>query len=136
MARKRKRKKSKLTKLNRQVGSRLKGLKESLELLFFELGATAEEIKEVFALESETLFATIVHRTPVKTGNLKKSWNKESAEGDLAYRVQIENGVYYLRFVENGTSRQAPKGFIRISVSEFKKVLMKALRKIRKEASK
>lgn len=131
---KRGRKKSKWAKLNRAAGSAGRGFNAALELFMAELEAEAEELLEVFKVQIDELFSLMIARTPVKTGKLKKAWEiarLKDSESDLSVEVLLSNATFYLRFVEFGSSRQAPKGFIRVSFKDFKDKLVKILKGLR-----
>ena len=129
---KRGRKKSKFAKLNRATGSAGRGFNAALELFMAELESEAEELLEVFKVQIDELFSLMVARTPVKSGKLKKAWEiARLGEGDLSVEVLLSNATFYLRFVEFGSSKQAPKGFIRVSFKDFKDKLTKILRGLR-----
>lgn len=99
-----------------------------------ELEGDAEEAKELFKIEIENLFATIIANTPVKTGNLKRGWKfAELEDGPMALEMLLSNGVFYLRFIELGGSKRRPKGFIRPAFSEFRKKLVKVLKLLAKD---
>lgn len=133
MAKKVGRKKSKFAKLNRQAGSRLRGLNAALELLFSKMEGRADEMQELYAEQGDELFVRMVARTPVVTGKLRRGWEiARRGGGNLDLKVRMENAVFYLRFVEYGTSKQAPQGFVRLSISEFRGQLVTALRKLAK----
>ncbi len=134
--RKRGRPKNPNARLNRQVGGRVRALQTALELFFASLEGEAEEVVESFADSADEMFAHIVARTPVKTGRLKRGWeiDRQVAIEQLKAQTEISNNTFYLRFVEFGSSKQAPKGFIRISLTEFKNNLVKALKKIARSA--
>jgi L-arabinose isomerase len=48
-------------------------------------------------------------RTPIDTGRARRGWQKRTKE--------IRNEVPYIRRLENGYSAQAPRGFVKQSVT-------------------
>ena len=103
------------------------------------------EIPNNFKKElSTTLLSKIVTRTPVDTGRARGGWivgignssiregsldrsgiptiNRGSAVIDRANindRIFISNKVPYIRRLERGHSRQAPRGFVALSIAEL-----------------
>jgi len=93
---------------------------------------------------SEKLFKKIVTRNPIDTGFSSRNWNMTLDEADtsvrgdreqgiiptfprnevgelknLAKKIYLANGVNYIRDLEYGSaSRQAPNGFVLLSVAE------------------
>jgi len=63
----------------------------------------------------------IAERTPAESGRLRRSW-QDGESGDARVRrmegasvseVLLENGVSYVKYVEYGTRRMAPRGMVR-----------------------
>ena len=63
-----------------------------------------EEIREL----EDTLVSEIRKRTPIDQGRARRGWQKRTKE--------VRNDVPYIRRLENGYSRQAPKGFTQQAV--------------------
>jgi len=99
----------------------------------------AKETKRI----STDLFKKIVTRNPVDTGFSSKNWNATLGKADTSVRgdrdkldipgapqsdldqikdmsktIHLANGVDYIRDLENGSSKQAPGGFVALSVAE------------------
>lgn len=53
--------------------------------------------------------------TPVKTGNLRDSWQIEQTDKN----VKVLTDVDYAHYVEYGTSTAAPRAFVRSSYKEW-----------------
>ena len=78
------------------------------------------------------LFAGFVKKTPVDTGNAKNSWNitedkidtsiKNSVKSNISGKkdVYITNSINYILKLENGGSKQAPKGMVALTINELK----------------
>ena len=54
-------------------------------------------------------------RTPVDTGVARKGWKRTEADGYIYWT----NGVDYIRALEYGHSKQAPRGMVRITLAEL-----------------
>jgi hypothetical protein len=103
-------------------------------------------IATVVRAAATELYGKIVQRTPVDTGYCRRNWQVtvdvpasgtvgsplEKASGGTAIapppppnlppdalHVFITNNVEYVEALENGHSRQAPNGFVAISVAEL-----------------
>jgi len=62
----------------------------------------------------------IVYRTPVDTGNARVSWDYEfSTDKDGYLQGHIRNYVEYIVHLEYGSSAQAPKGMVTISLQNI-----------------
>lgn len=59
--------------------------------------------QEIGALKDDYK-AAVVPRTPIDTGRARKGWQKR--------RMEIRNDVPYIGKLEDGYSRQAPRGFV------------------------
>ena len=62
-------------------------------------------------LIAEKAYALIRDTTPIRTGRARRGWNKRRSRGTGSVRV-IENKVPYVIYLNEGHSRQAPKGYI------------------------
>jgi hypothetical protein len=62
-------------------------------------------------LIAEKAYALIRDTTPIRTGRARRGWNKRRSQGTGSFRV-IENKVPYVIYLNEGHSRQAPKGYI------------------------
>jgi len=78
------------------------------------------------------LLAGFVKKTPVDTGDARSSWNitedkidtsiKDKIRGNISGKkdVYITNSINYILKLENGSSKQAPKGMVGLTINEFK----------------
>lgn len=78
------------------------------------------------------LVAGFVKKTPVDTGNAKNSWNitedkidtsiLNSVRGNISGKndIYITNSINYILKLENGDSKQAPKGMVASTINELK----------------
>lgn len=100
------------------------------------------------------LYNNIVTRTPVDTGYAKSNWKFTlgSARGNLLPRpsrkfygppsqmfltsipfgsiITIYNNTPYIKYLENGHSRQAPSGMVALSMVEAEAMLQSEFRKL------
>ena len=67
--------------------------------------------------------AEIQTRTPVDTGAARKSW-KKAVVGNYIYWT---NWVAYIRRLEYGHSKQAPRGMVRITLADLPAMARRAL---------
>jgi hypothetical protein len=74
------------------------------------------------------LFNSIKELTPVKTGTARAGWQLVISNRAGIIFAQIFNNVLYILFLEFGSSRQAPKGMVRISLDRFTRELRKLAR--------
>ena len=63
----------------------------------------------------EDLFVSIKDLTPVKTGRARDGWKNVS---NREYTT-IFNEVEYVVYLEEGTSTQAPNGFVKVSIKRI-----------------
>ena len=78
--------------------------------LYKSLGRIVREI-------SEDLEKEIKSRTPVDTGNAKRGWKQKHSRN----RSTVSNKVKYIQALEDGHSKQAPKGFVNQSVKKIQR---------------
>lgn len=76
---------------------------------------------------------SVVKKTPVKTGDAQNSWNLSEGKIDTSLvqskrdkisgkkDVYITNSIPYIGYLENGSSKQAPKGMVGLTVNELTK---------------
>lgn len=91
------------------------------------------------------LFGKIIKRTPVDTGRLRGNWftsinvspngkDSGSYEG-VTFKAKLGDSIYftnnlpYAKEIENGSSKQAPHGMIKVTVSEFENEVKRQARK-------
>jgi hypothetical protein len=68
----------------------------------------ADEYQNLIAEKAYTL---IRDTTPIRTGKARRGWQKRKSRGTGSFQV-IENKVPYVIYLNEGHSRQAPKGYI------------------------
>jgi len=105
--------------------------------------AISDDVKELIADQTETIFSSLVEETPVRTGNLRASWHV--SEGTPEYKdidggsvdaplppprfirpilkdkypvVFITNGKPYGIFLNDGTEKLAPHNFIEHAIEK------------------
>jgi len=117
-------------RLNRRTTPGAKKFASTMEALFAEMEAAKEQVFELFVFFTEDVFAGMVARTPVKTGKLKKGWVISTRKTEKSINVVIGNSVFYLKFIEFGFSKKAPKGIVRLTFNEKRKELEKSLKEI------
>ena len=97
---------------------------------------------KIFRGTALSLCGKIIVRTPVDTGRLRGNWQvtlnaaptgildstKVQDAGDakrakLGDSVYIINNLPYAEVIENGSSKQAPQGMVKVSVAEFKNIV-------------
>lgn len=115
-------------RLNRRTTPAAKKLAASFEATFAEMEATKDQVKELFVVFTEDVFVNLIARTPVKTGKLKAGWEISREKKENSVKVRISNGVFYLKFIEFGFSKKAPKGIVRLTFNEKRKELETALK--------
>ena len=73
-----------------------------------------KSVDQLVGLISQDLFKTIKRKTPKKTGRARQGWNlKKQGKG-----FDVKNTVPYIQRLDEGYSKQAPKGFSRQSIRE------------------
>ena len=68
---------------------------------------------------SEALFKDIVRRSPVRSGQFKRSWSKSGT----GTRYKISNPQTYGGALERGRSRQAPRGVVKPAIKNLKTII-------------
>lgn len=118
-----------------------------LDQLAQKIGADLETVARKATLQ---LFTAVVNRTPVDTGRFRANWNvtagapsfaftdstdkaRAGAEASKALNLDVggvtymSNGLPYALRLENGWSKQAPAGMVRLSAMEFDQYVRKAV---------
>ena len=111
---------------------------------------TEKAATNIFRGTALSLFVKIVMRTPVATGRLRGNWlasiNKAAnkidgnnsgyhgtvARAKLGDSIFLVNNLPYAGVIENGNSKQAPMGMVKVTVAEFQLVVRENARKARK----
>jgi hypothetical protein len=86
---------------------------------------TNQGIENATAQLATEAFRNIQLRTPVDTGNAKKSWRMRKL-GRLTWIIQT--AVDYMIHLEYGHSKQAPGGMVRITIDELRDAVLKIYR--------
>jgi hypothetical protein len=81
-----------------------------------EINNTHNRDPALFEEQCYECFNLIVERTPVDTGFCQDGWEIEAAEEGTFI---IYNRTEYVSYLEDGWSKQAPSGFVRISIEEI-----------------
>lgn len=78
------------------------------------------------------ILAGVIKKTPVDTGDAQNSWNitddkidtstKSKVRDEISGKkdVYITNSIHYISNLERGSSKQAPKGMVALTVNELK----------------
>lgn len=110
-----------LDKIEETIDENKLGILESWVVSLWVLGIidiVSEEIEPQLERKEVDLFIDILKKnSPVKTGELRRSWRIKFFSG---LRAEIENTVWYVWYVNDGTSRIRAQRFIEKSRREFK----------------
>jgi len=79
----------------------------------------------IFRAVSLEMFSRIVVRTPVDTGRLRGHW-QISPNIMLGKKTYISNNLPYAIPIEDGHSKQAPTGMVKVTVAEFGSIVRDA----------
>lgn len=100
----------------------------------------------VFRGTALDIFSKVILRTPVKTGRLRGNWqctlnvkasgetngNARSAisktkattgKAKITDSIYLMNNLPYASVIENGSSKQAPQGMVKVTITEFKRIV-------------
>lgn len=88
---------------------------------------TERKTLNIFRAVSYDVFGRIVVRTPVDTGRLRGNWHISQVI-TLGERVFISNNLPYAEAIEDGHSKQAPMGMVKVTIAEFDSIVNKAVR--------
>ena len=81
--------------------------------------------EQAFSALVMDMFRNIQIRTPVDTGRARGNWH---VEFDGEQSATIYNNLPYMERLENGWSKQAPAGMVRVTLTEFERKLKQAAR--------
>jgi hypothetical protein len=103
---------------------------------------TEKKVTKIFRGTALSLFGKIVVRTPVDTGRLRGNWQvqlnsaptgtldttkvqdpSEAKRAKLGDAIFIINNLPYAEVIEDGSSKQAPQGIVKVTVAEFKTIV-------------
>lgn len=88
------------------------GIKQLTEALQKAVEATVSSTAEVFEVAAK-------RNTPIRSGNARRSWQRRSNDTGFA----VENRVPYIERLEQGSSKQAPRGIVRPTLRETRRKL-------------
>lgn len=69
---------------------------------------------------AEEFYDRVKDRTPVDSGNLKRSWSRKG--------LRIENDADYATYVENGTDTASGAHMVKVTKSEVDEIIKKVIR--------
>jgi len=103
---------------------------------------TEKAATRIFRGSALSVFGRIILRTPVDTGRLRGNWQvqlNKPAKGTLTTTkaqspdaakkaklgdsVFITNNLPYAQVIENGSSKQAPSGMIKVVIAEWQRIV-------------
>lgn len=114
-----------------------------------------EEADQVFRIVATEVGQSVINLTPVDTGRALSNWNAGINSPDDTYRetedpmdsqtssrlasefstlkfgdtAYITNATPHIPFLEYGSSKQAPNGFVRITLARFNNIVQDAVRR-------
>lgn len=117
-----------------------------------------EEADQVFRIVATEVGQSVINLTPVDTGRALSNWNAGINSPDDTYRetedpmdsqtssrlasefstlkfgdtAYITNATPHIPFLEYGSSKQAPNGFVRITLARFDNIVQDAVRRVAK----
>ncbi len=117
-----------------------------------------EEADQVFRIVATEVGQSVINLTPVDTGRALSNWNAGINSPDDTYRdtedpmdsqtssrlagefstlkfgdtAYITNATPHIPFLEYGSSKQAPNGFVRITLARFNNIVQDAVRRVAK----
>ena len=90
------------------------------------MATTAQEAVAEMLKEFEREFMErVMRRTPIDKGKAREGWQSQVNKEQLV----ISNDVPYIGELENGSSKQAPSGMLRITVEESQQIVEAAAKK-------
>lgn len=115
-----------------------------------------EEADQVFRIVATEVGQSVINLTPVDTGRALSNWNAGINSPDDIYRetedpldsqtssrlasefstlkfgdtAYITNATPHIPFLEYGSSKQAPNGFVRITLARFDNIVQDAVRRV------
>lgn len=94
------------------AGAKVIGLTKAMRGMEREIADYLNDAAEVYYQEVRKV-------TPVKSGNAKRNWSKSSSKDSFV----VENRVPYIERLEEGWSKQAPRGMTRPTLRAAKRRL-------------
>lgn len=115
---------------------------------------TERNAEKVFRGTALSIFSHVIKRTPVDTGRLRGNWQAninrpaqgttsindktgsqaissaatESMQAKLGDSIYLVNNLPYAKVIEDGSSKQAPQGMVKVTVAEFTREVEKQAR--------
>lgn len=113
---------------------------------------TGDNIATVMKTAGIEIFKSVTNLSPVDTGRARASWNMSINEINLAVKppgeygphlefpsfegfefkntIYISNNLNYIEYLERGSSSQAPRGMLAISVRNYKRYIKEAVNSV------
>lgn len=85
-----------------------------------------KESEETIKRIGEDMFVMVKDLTPIDTGKAKAGWVKTEDK----YFTVINNNVEYIVYLEEGSSTQAPRGMVRVTIAKITEDIKKGKYKI------
>ena len=94
-----------------------------------------DDVAKAIESVSFKILAGVVKKTPVISGDAQNSWNISEGKINTSIKskvripgnkisgkkdVYITNSIHYISDLERGSSKQAPKGMVALTVNELK----------------
>jgi len=95
------------------------------------VNAIDKDVADAVSKISFRALSSVIKKTPIDTGRAKNSWNLSEGKIDTSLDssvrdeisgkkdVFITNSLPYINRLENGYSKQAPKGMVAITINEL-----------------
>lgn len=91
------------------------------------INKTEAKAERVFRATGLEMFGRIVKRTPVDTGRLRNNW-QITPNAKIGQKLFITNNLPYAKRIEDGYSKQAPAGMVKVTIAEFDSIVRQANR--------
>lgn len=117
-----------------------------------------EDADQVFRIVATEVGASVIDGTPIDTGRALSNWNAGINTPDDVYRETedpldqrttarltaefqalkfgdtafVTNATPHIPFLEYGSSRQSPNGFVRVTLARFNQIVQKAVATVTK----
>lgn len=85
-----------------------------------------ERIRNILQDFTTEFMNRLIRRTPIDTGRARNGW--KHGKIDFTY-IEVYNEVPYVVYLEEGSSKQAPNGMLRITMEEIPQILQEAIDK-------
>lgn len=117
-----------------------------------------EDADQIFRIVATEVGASVIDGTPIDTGRALSNWNAGINTPDDVYRETedpldqrttarltsefqglkfgdtafVTNATPHIPFLEYGSSRQSPNGFVRVTLARFNQIVQKAVATVTK----